>query len=261
MSNIRTRFAPSPTGYLHLGGARTALFAWLYAKSLKGDCLLRIEDTDKERSEDKYTREIIQSFNWLEIDFDQEVVFQSNNFDRYKEVVNFLLDSGNAYVCKGEDLDEDKQYRNEKYLRDKTSVVRFKMPQEGSTSFIDLVKGEVSVSNDQLDDFIIERSDGSATYNFCAVIDDLDSKITHVIRGDDHVNNTFKQINVFKALGRDVPEYGHVPMILGEDGKRLSKRHGALSISEYAEMGILRSFKKLSSSFGLVHGRFRVVYA
>ena len=239
MSKIRTRFAPSPTGYLHLGGARTALYAWLYAKSLKGDCLLRIEDTDKERSEDKYTREIIQSFNWLEIDFDQEVVFQSNNFDRYKEVVNFLLDSGNAYVCKGEDLDEDKQYRNEKYLRDKTSVVRFKMPQEGSTSFIDLVKGEVSVSNDQLDDFIIERSDGSATYNFCAVIDDLDSKITHVIRGDDHVNNTFKQINVFKALGKDVPEYGHVPMILGEDGKRLSKRHGALSISEYAEMGIL----------------------
>ena len=187
--------------------------------------MLRIEDTDKERSEDKYTREIIQSFNWLGINFDQEVVFQSNNFDRYKEVVNFLLDSGNAYVCRGEDPDEDKQYRNEKFIRDKTTVVRFKMPQEGSTSFIDLVKGEMSVSNDQLDDFIIERSNGSATYNFCAVIDDSDSKITHVIRGDDHVNNTFKQINVFKALGRDVLKYGHVPMILGEDGKRLSKRH------------------------------------
>ena len=239
MSKIRTRFAPSPTGYLHIGGARTALFAWLYAKSRQGECLLRIEDTDKTRSKNEYTEEIINSFKWLGITFDQETIFQSHNAKRYKEMVDRLLENGSAYVCKGDDIEEDKKSRDLNLPRADNTVVRFKMPEQGSTSFTDLVKGEIQVSNDQLEDFIIERSDGSATYNFCVVVDDLDSKITHVIRGDDHVNNTFKQINVFKAFNEDVPTYGHVPMILGEDGKRLSKRHGALGVGEYSSQGIL----------------------
>ena len=239
MSKVITRFAPSPTGYLHIGGARTALFAWLYAKSYGGDCLLRIEDTDKERSEDKYTHEIINSFRWLGINFDQDVVYQSHNANRYNEMIDSLLEMGGAYVCPGNDTDDDKKYREKDLQRGSNTVVRFKMPTEGYTTFNDLVKGELQVSNDQLDDFIIERSDGSATYNFCVVVDDIDSEISHVIRGDDHVNNTFKQINVFKTLNAKIPEYGHVPMILGEDGKRLSKRHGALGVGEYAELGIL----------------------
>ena len=239
MSKVITRFAPSPTGYLHIGGARTALFAWLYAKSYGGDCLLRIEDTDKERSEDKYTHEIINSFRWLGINFDQDVVYQSHNANRYNEMIDSLLETGGAYVCPGNDTDDDKKFREKDLQRGSNTVVRFKMPTEGYTTFNDLVKGELQVSNDQLDDFIIERSDGSATYNFCVVVDDIDSEISHVIRGDDHVNNTFKQINVFKALNAKIPEYGHVPMILGEDGKRLSKRHGALGVGEYAELGIL----------------------
>ncbi len=239
MSKVITRFAPSPTGYLHIGGARTALFAWLYAKSYGGDCLLRIEDTDKERSEDKYTHEIINSFRWLGINFDRDVVYQSHNANRYNEMIDSLLEMGGAYVCPGNDTDDDKKFREKDLQRGSNTVVRFKMPTEGYTTFNDLVKGELQVSNDQLDDFIIERSDGSATYNFCVVVDDIDSEISHVIRGDDHVNNTFKQINVFKTLNAKIPEYGHVPMILGEDGKRLSKRHGALGVGEYAELGIL----------------------
>lgn len=236
---MKTRFAPSPTGYLHIGGARTALFAWLFAKSLKGDCLLRIEDTDKERSKTEYTQEIINSFKWLGVEFDAEIVYQSNNATRYREVVESLLANNTAYVCKGEDPEKDKEYRDLKLSKDEDTVIRFKMPETGSTAFEDLVKGKIEVSNDQLDDFIIERSDGSATYNFCVVVDDIDSEISHVIRGDDHINNTFKQINVFKALNQIIPQYGHVPMILGEDGKRLSKRHGALGVQEYEALGIL----------------------
>ena len=238
-SSVRTRFAPSPTGYLHIGGARTALFAWLFAKSYEGACLLRIEDTDKERSKQEYTKEIINSFKWLGIEFDEEVIYQSKNTSRYKEVIDSLLVEGLAYVCKGEDLHEDKKFRDQNLKRDINTVVRFKMPEKGSTKLDDLVKGQIEVSNDELDDFIIERSDGSATYNFCVVVDDIDSEISHVIRGDDHVNNTFKQINVFNALNMNIPKYGHVPMILGEDGKRLSKRHGALGVKEYATLGIL----------------------
>ena len=239
MSLVKTRFAPSPTGNLHIGGARTALFAWLYAKSQDGECLLRIEDTDKERSKDEYTIEIIDSFKWLGVGFDKEIIYQSKNADRYKEIIDQLLDQGSAYICNGEDLETDKQYRDQNLARDNNTVVRFKMPQEGNTVYADIVKGQIEVANEQLDDFIIERSDGSATYNLCVVVDDLDSSISHVIRGDDHVNNTFKQINVFKALNKNVPIYGHVPMILGEDGKRLSKRHGALGVREYAALGIL----------------------
>ena len=177
MSDIKTRFAPSPTGYLHIGGARTALFAWLYAKSMGGECTLRIEDTDKSRSDDKYTQEILNSFNWLDINFDQDVVYQSNNLNRYKEVVDILIENNCAYVCKGEELEEDRKYRNQKLERDENTVVRFKMPDDGSTSFKDIIKGDISVLNTQLDDFIIERSDGSATYNFCVVVDDMDSKL------------------------------------------------------------------------------------
>lgn len=239
MSKVKTRFAPSPTGYLHIGGARTALFAWLYAKSSQGECLLRIEDTDKARSKKEYTEEIINSFKWLGITFDQETIFQSHNAERYKEMVDKLIENGSAYVCKGDDIEEDKKSRDLNLVKAEDMVVRFKMPEQGFTSFTDLVKGEIKVSNDQLEDFIIERSDGSATYNFCVVVDDMDSEITHVIRGDDHVNNTFKQINVFKAFNENVPTYGHVPMILGEDGKRLSKRHGALGVGEYSAQGIL----------------------
>ena len=239
MLKVKTRFAPSPTGYLHIGGARTALFAWLYAKSLKGDCLLRIEDTDKERSKEEYTKEIIRSFEWLGVNFDEEVVYQSKNTERYKEVIDLLIEEGSAYVCKGEDPESDSAFRDLNLSRDNDTVVRFKMLREGSTVYEDLVKGKIEVENNQLDDFIIERSDGSATYNLCVVVDDMDSEISHIIRGDDHVNNTFKQVNVFKALNKDIPKYGHVPMILGEDGKRLSKRHGALGVTEYAELGVL----------------------
>ena len=239
MSEVKTRFAPSPTGYLHIGGARTALFAWLYAKSQNGACLLRIEDTDKERSKDEFTKEIIESFKWLGVEFDEEVVFQSNNADRYREIIDQLLDQGLAYVCKGVDPDTDKQCRDKNLIREENTVVRFKMPDQGITVYEDIVKGQIQVENELLDDFIIERSDGSATYNLCVVVDDLDSKITHVIRGDDHVNNTFKQINILKALNKEIPTYGHVPMILGEDGKRLSKRHGALGVREYESLGVL----------------------
>ena len=255
MASVRTRFAPSPTGYLHIGGARTALFAWLFSKSHKGDCILRIEDTDKERSKDEYTDEIINSFQWLNINFDDEVIHQSNNFDRYKQAIERLLEDGEAYICncsqerlsklrkeqesKGENPKYDRKCRELNLERSENTVVRFKLPESGTTQFTDLVKGNLAVDNNQLDDFIIQRSDGAATYNLCVVVDDIDSNISHVIRGDDHVNNTFKQINVFKAMGKSVPEFGHVPMILGEDGKRLSKRHGALGVGEYAEMGIL----------------------
>ena len=255
MNIVKTRFAPSPTGYLHIGGARTALFAWLYAKSNQGACILRIEDTDKERSKEEYTKEIIKSFQWLGINFDDEVIYQSNNFDRYNEVINTLIENGSAYVCncskdrlselrkaqesKGQNPKYDGKCRGLNLERSEETVVRFKFPQEGTTQFTDIVKGDIEVKNSELDDFIIERTDGAATYNLCVVVDDIDSNISHVIRGDDHVNNTFKQVNVFSALNKEVPVYGHVPMILGEDGKRLSKRHGALGVGEYAAMGIL----------------------
>ena len=255
MNIVKTRFAPSPTGYLHIGGARTALFAWLYAKSNHGACILRIEDTDKERSKEEYTKEIIKSFQWLGINFDDEVIYQSNNFDRYNEVINTLIKNGSAYVCncskdrlselrkaqesKGQNPKYDGKCRELNLERSEETVVRFKFPQDGTTKFTDIVKGDIEVKNSELDDFIIERTDGAATYNLCVVVDDIDSNISHVIRGDDHVNNTFKQVNVFSALNKEVPVYGHVPMILGEDGKRLSKRHGALGVGEYAEMGIL----------------------
>tara|TARA_Y100001936_G_scaffold131579_1_gene128633 strand:- start:1547 stop:2926 length:1380 start_codon:yes stop_codon:yes gene_type:complete len=253
--SVRTRFAPSPTGLLHIGGARTALFAWLYAKTNSGSCLLRIEDTDKERSKQEFTDEIINSFNWMGVNFDEDVVHQSKNHERHLAIAKELLKSGKAYVCNcsKERLDllrkeQQKKGFNQKYdgkCRDLVlsesddTVIRFKNPENGSVTFQDLIKGKIEFRNEEMDDFIIVRSDGAPTYNLCVVVDDLDMKISHVIRGDDHINNTPKQINVFKALKVKPPTYGHVPMILGEDGKRMSKRHGAVGVSEYRDMGIL----------------------
>ena len=269
--SVRTRFAPSPTGLLHIGGARTALFAWLYAKSNSGSCLLRIEDTDKERSKQEYTDEIINSFNWMGVNFDEDVVYQSKNHDRHLEVVKELLKNGKAYVCncskerldqlrkeqeeRGENAKYDGKCRNLSISESENTVIRFKNPEEGSVVFKDLIKGQIEFSNEEMDDFIIVRSDGAPTYNLCVVVDDLDMNISHVIRGDDHLNNTPKQINVFDALGIKPPIYGHVPMILGEDGKRMSKRHGAVGVSEYRDMGILPNafmnyLARLGWSFG-----------
>ena len=269
--SVRTRFAPSPTGLLHIGGARTALFAWLYAKSNSGSCLLRIEDTDKERSKQEYTDEIINSFNWMGVNFDEDVVYQSKNHDRHLEVAKELLKNGKAYICncskerldqlrkeqeeRGENAKYDGKCRNLSISESENTVIRFKNPEEGSVVFKDLIKGQIEFSNEEMDDFIIVRSDGAPTYNLCVVVDDLDMKISHVIRGDDHLNNTPKQINVFDALGIKPPIYGHVPMILGEDGKRMSKRHGAVGVSEYRDMGILPTafmnyLARLGWSFG-----------
>ena len=255
MSKIVGRFAPSPTGLLHLGGARTALFAWLFSKSLGGDCLLRLEDTDSERSEQKYTDSIINSFKWMGIEFDQEPVYQSRNKDNHLEIAQELVNKGKAYYCdcspeRLKKIREEQQKKREKPKYDgkcrelglekgPNTVIRFKNPESGSVTFKDLVRGQMEVANKELDDLILVRSDGSPTYNLCVVVDDLDMNISHVVRGDDHINNTFRQINIFKALEESIPIYGHVPMILGEDGKRMSKRHGAVNVLDYKDLGVL----------------------
>ena len=255
MSKIVGRFAPSPTGLLHIGGARTALFAWLYSKSLGGDCLLRLEDTDSERSEQKYTDSIIDSFKWMGIEFDQEPVYQSRNKDNHLDKAQELVNKGKAYNCdcspeRLKKIREEQQKKREKPKYDgkcrelglengPNTVIRFKNPESGSVTFKDLVRGQMEVANKELDDLILVRSDGSPTYNLCVVVDDLDMNISHVVRGDDHINNTFRQINIFEALGQSVPIYGHVPMILGEDGKRMSKRHGAVNVLDYKDLGVL----------------------
>ena len=255
MSKIIGRFAPSPTGLLHIGGARTALFAWLYSKSLEGDCLLRLEDTDSERSKQTYTDSIIESFKWMGIEFDQEPVYQSKNKDKHLEKAQELVKKGKAYYCdcspeRLKKVREEQQKKREKPKYDgkcreiglekgPNTVIRFKNPEAGSVTFKDLVRGQMKVANKELDDLILVRSDGSPTYNLCVVVDDLGMSISHVVRGDDHINNTFRQINIFKALEEPVPVYGHVPMILGEDGKRMSKRHGAVNVLDYKDMGVL----------------------
>ena len=252
---VVSRFAPSPTGELHIGGARTALFAWLYSKSYKGQCLLRLEDTDKERSEQKYIDSIVGSFEWLGIVFDGKPFYQSKNKNRHLKKARELLANDKAYYCECSSerlnqLREEQQKRGIKPKYDEkcrelnlnetsNSVIRFKNPKDGYVRYKDIVRGEIEVSNGELDDLILVRSDGTPTYNLCVVIDDLDMNITHVIRGDDHINNTFRQINIFEALGEKIPKYGHLPMILGEDNKRMSKRHGAISFSEYREKGII----------------------
>jgi glutamyl-tRNA synthetase len=258
---IRTRFAPSPTGYLHIGGARTALFSWAYARKLGGTFILRIEDTDLERSTLESEQAILESMAWMKLDYDEGPFYQMKRMDRYKEVIRQMLDEGTAYYCytspaeleamreaqraRGEKPRYDGQWRPEqgKVLpappEGVKPVVRFKNPQYGVAAWDDMVKGKIMFENSELDDLIIARADGTPTYNFCVVVDDLDMTITHVIRGDDHVNNTPRQINILKALGVPIPQYAHVPMILGSDGERLSKRHGAVSVMQYAEDGYL----------------------
>lgn len=253
--SIRTRFAPSPTGYLHIGGARTALFAWLYARKHGGKFVLRIEDTDLERSTEESVNAILEGMSWMGLDYDEGPFYQTHRFERYEEVIQQLLNDGKAYHCNcsKERIDTlreeqmaakekpryDGRCRNQDVSADEPHVIRFLNPQEGEVVFKDLVRGSVAVQNKELDDLIIKRTDGSPTYNLSVVVDDLDMKITHVIRGDDHINNTPRQINILKAMGHEAPTYAHVPMILGEDGARLSKRHGATSVIEYRDMGFL----------------------
>lgn len=256
MSEVRLRFAPSPTGYLHVGGARTALFNWLLARKEKGKFILRIEDTDVARSTQESVDAILEGMNWLGLDWDEGPFFQSERFTVYKEFVGKLLDAGKAYkcYCTAEELEAKREKallegRKPKYdgtcrrlsaeIPGKPYVVRFKAPHEGVTGFDDLVKGPISFSNEELDDLIIQRSDGTPTYNFTVVIDDATMGITTVIRGDDHVNNTPRQILLYDALDYPVPRFAHVPMILGADKTRLSKRHGATSVMAYRDMGFL----------------------
>lgn len=253
---IRVRFAPSPTGHLHIGGARTALFNWLYARHYGGVFVLRIEDTDRTRSTDEYIEAILQGMRWLGLDWDEGPFRQTDRFDVYRAYVDRLLEEGKAYrcYCSAEELESRRQEAlaqggQPKYdgrCRSRTEpvpgvppAVRFRMPGEGTTTVEDLIRGAVSFANEQLDDLIILRSDGSPTYNFTVVVDDVDMRITHVIRGDDHLNNTPKQIQLYRALGYAVPRFAHLPMILGADKTRLSKRHGATSVMAYHEMGYL----------------------
>ncbi|WP_367155492.1 glutamate--tRNA ligase [Methylomonas sp. HYX-M1] len=251
---IRTRFAPSPTGYLHVGGARTALFSWLYARKHGGKFILRIEDTDLERSSQESVNAILEGMTWLGLEYDEGPFYQTHRFDRYKEVIQQLLDQGDAYYCycSREELDalREQQMANKEKPRyngkcrtaeaaDGERVVRFKNPDHGDVIIDDLVKGRIVVANKELDDLIIARSDGTPTYNLTVVVDDMDMGVTHVIRGDDHVNNTPRQINILKALGASLPVYAHVPMILGADGARLSKRHGAVSVMQYRMDGYM----------------------
>ena len=254
---IRTRFAPSPTGYLHIGGARTALFCWAYARKLGGKFILRIEDTDLERSTQQSVQAILDGMDWLGLDYDEGPFYQMQRLDRYQAVAEQLIKDGKAYrcYCSKEELDamrEAQRARGDKprydgRWRDSLQkpppgvkpVIRFKNPEEGEVTWADEIKGLITVGNRELDDLVILRADGVPTYNFGVVIDDLDMNITHVIRGDDHVNNTPRQINIYKALGATLPKFGHMPMILGSDGERLSKRHGAVSVMQYRDDGFL----------------------
>lgn len=255
---VRTRFAPSPTGYLHIGSARTALYAYLYARHCQGKFILRIEDTDTERSTQESVDAILESMQWLGLDYDEGPFYQTKRFDRYREAVQLLLENNKAYKCycskeRLEKLREEQLYNKQKpkydgFCRhkqnlpenpDQSYVVRFANPIEGEVVFHDAVHGRTVFKNAELDDLIILRSDNTPTYNFCVVIDDWDMNITHVIRGDDHLNNTPRQINILQALDADIPEYAHIPMILGSDGKRLSKRHGAVSVMQFQEEGFL----------------------
>lgn len=253
---VRTRFAPSPTGFLHVGGVRTALFSWLYAKRHQGEFVLRIEDTDKERSTKPSVEAILDGMHWLGMDCDKGPFYQSERYPRYKSMAEKLLNEGSAYrcTCSIERLDglresqlakkEKPRYDGHCRLKnisetDAPYVVRFKNPSTGVVSFSDQVYGDIHVDNNELDDLILVRSDGNPTYNFAVVIDDWDMEITHVIRGDDHINNTPRQINLFKALNAPIPIFAHLPMILGDDGKRLSKRHGAVSVMQFKELGFL----------------------
>ena len=252
---VITRFAPSPTGNLHIGGARTALFNWLFARNQGGKFLLRIEDTDKVRSETKYVESILESLDWLGIDYDDSLVYQSDRSDKYTSAIDKLLASGDAYYCNcsKEELDKLRSEQQKSGLKPKydgrnrelslengsDTVVRFKTPLEGEITLEDTLKGNVSVNNKELDDLIIQRADGTPTYNLTVVVDDIDMGITNVIRGDDHLNNTYRQAHMMNALGYKIPTYTHIPLIMGDDRKRLSKRHGATSTYDFRKEGFL----------------------
>ncbi|OEE61891.1 glutamate--tRNA ligase [Enterovibrio norvegicus] len=258
--NVKTRFAPSPTGFLHVGGARTALYSWLYAKHTGGEFVLRIEDTDIERSTQEAIDAIIEGMQWLGLDWDEGPYYQTKRFDRYNEVVDQLLAENKAYKCYApkELLDEIREKQmaagtkprydanhprviaaNAEATDSSPFCIRFRNPKEGTVVFDDKIRGRIEIANSELDDLIIRRTDGSPTYNFCVVIDDWDMGITQVVRGEDHINNTPRQINIYKAIGAAVPEFAHCSMILGDDGAKLSKRHGAVSVMQYRDEGYL----------------------
>jgi glutamyl-tRNA synthetase len=273
---VRTRFAPSPTGYLHIGGARTALFSWAYARKHGGKFILRIENTDVERSTPESTQAILDAMEWLGLDYEEGPFYQMQRLERYREIAERLVAEGKAYHCYAskDELDamrEGQRARGEKPRYDgrwrpenakgKTPpagvqpLIRFRNPDDGDVTWNDLVKGPITISNRELDDVIIMRADGVPTYNFGVVVDDVDMAMTHIIRGDDHVNNTPRQINIFRALGATLPEFGHVPMILGDDGERLSKRHGAVSVMQYEEEGFLpKALLNYLARLGWSHG-------
>ncbi len=258
---IRTRFAPSPTGFLHIGGARTALFSWAFARHHGGKFVLRIEDTDVARSTPEAVQGILDGMNWLNLAYDEGPFYQMQRMDRYKAVIQQMLDNGSAYYCytTPEELEQMREEQRAKGLKPRYDgtwrpepgktlptppagvqpVVRFRNPTEGIVAWDDLVKGRIEIANAELDDLVIARTDFTPTYNFCVVVDDWEMGITHVIRGDDHVNNTPRQINILKALGAEVPAYAHLSMILGDDGQKLSKRHGAVSVMQYDDNGYL----------------------
>ena len=277
IANVRTRFAPSPTGFLHLGGARTALFSWAFARHHGGTFILRVEDTDVERSTPEAVQAIVDGMQWLELGHDEGPFYQMQRMDRYREVVAQMLAAGTVYLCysspqeieamrelarsEGRKPRYDGTWRPEpgKTLpaipADRKPVVRFKNPVDGDVTWNDMIKGPISFSNGELDDLIIARPDGTPTYNFCVCVDDWDMRISHVIRGDDHVNNTPRQINILAALGAALPEYGHVPMILGPDGEKLSKRHGAVSVMQYDDQGYLpEAMMNYLARLGWSHG-------
>jgi glutamyl-tRNA synthetase len=276
VSEIRSRFAPSPTGYLHLGGARTALFAWAYARHFGGKFILRIEDTDVERSTPAAVKAIFDAMAWLGLDYDEGPFYQMQRMDRYREVIAQMLAAGQVYRCympsaeldalraeqmaRGDKPRYDGRWRPENSAGktpppDVMPVLRFRNPDTGVVAWDDGVKGRIEFANTELDDLVIARQDGTPTYNFCVVVDDIDMRITDVIRGDDHVNNTPRQINIFRALGADPPAYAHVPTVLGEDGAKLSKRHGAMNVMEYEAQGYLpEAMINFLSRMGWSHG-------
>src|SRR3989441_1336009 len=274
--SVRTRFAPSPTGFLHIGGARTALFSWAYARRHGGKFILRVEDTDLERSTAESVNAILEGMTWLGLDWDEGPFFQMQRLARYKQVAGQLIASGHAYydymsreelealrkeqLARGEKPRYDGRWRPERAKgrprpKARPPVVRFRTPEEGEVGWHDLVKGPIAFPNSELDDLVLLRADGVPTYNFCVVVDDLDMKITHVIRGDDHVNNTPRQINMIRALGAEAPVYGHLPTVLGADGTKLSKRHGAVGVMQYAAEGFLpEAMLNFLARLGWSHG-------
>ncbi len=270
---IRTRFAPSPTGFLHLGGARTALFSWAFARRHGGRFILRIEDTDLERSTPEAVKAILDAMDWLGLTYDEGPFYQMQRMDRYRQVIAEMLAAGTAYRCymspeeldalraaqmaRGEKPRYDGRWRDAKLAPPEgvKPVIRFRNPLAGVVAWDDGVKGRIEIANAELDDLVIARADGTPTYNFCVVVDDLDMGITHVVRGDDHVNNTPRQINIIRALGQEPPHYAHVPTVLGEDGQKLSKRHGAVSVMQYAEEGYLpEAMINFLARLGWAHG-------